>query len=300
MSRGGAAIVAALLCGVVMADDITVSRSVRSPDGQRKSSVAYRLASGKTSVGLRFDQMMAHNGKPMRMAFFAQNGAKDGICDLINFFGLKVNGIAMDRLESTDMSSQVWDGTDGARGLEAKLNFDGARVALRFYLRPERPFLYCEIEHDRKSDRMTSAVVRFTTLPSHFIVGKFHGYRREIRTARALYGAKPSVRHPLIKEDQYIIFQDADFDGTTDASGKRRGNGPSVLLPDWRTFADGLTDEMSGNWTQGVELRAKSGAETLRFAIWEPRPSTLTNANVEERLGEFFCEKVTTTKGGSK
>ena len=68
-----------------------------------------------------------------------------GFGALVNFMNMKANGIPLAKLMVKKEDMQPWK--DGANaGAVIKLNFDGSKFDLIFYMRPDSPVLWCSIK----------------------------------------------------------------------------------------------------------------------------------------------------------
>ena len=73
------------------------------------------------------------------------NGRQSGFTKLTSVFSLSVNGIDARKLQPGRDAFRTWDGEHGERGVVFSLNFDGARVDVRFSMKPGSPVLWGEI-----------------------------------------------------------------------------------------------------------------------------------------------------------
>lgn len=155
-----------------------------------------------------------------------------------------------------------------ARGYEIKLNFRDAPCVLRVSLKPGSYNLRFELVPDDKA-KVSSAKVSVSAVPSFFEVpnGKtrFDGYRREIVTAkRTLRGEKGAKPVDLDAEDGYVVFRDADYDG----SGDGKGVGPCAVIADFgvaRRIRAGVSDSCRSD----VAFELKPDFRAFRFALYQ-------------------------------
>ena len=78
--------------------------------------------------------------KPPRTQFWMDAG-QTGFCSLVNFLKITVNDIPNSVIDPKIGDFVPWKEKDLA-GCEAKFNFDGAKLILRFCMRPDSPVLW--------------------------------------------------------------------------------------------------------------------------------------------------------------
>ncbi len=257
-----------------------VSVDIREPNALRKELSLERtvtMANGKASWGLSFRNVRAHNGKPRRFAFSANNGSghnqsftkvydSHGVCGLIDGIKLTVNGIPWDRLQLRPNALRQF--TDGeAAGIEAHFNFDGASVRFQTWLEPESPLLKFEVAPLAESLRpVTGMVVHVSAIPSFLDYGpgkktKFKGYRRQVRSDLRFYPPRPNERITLRGDERLFALEDADYDGSADG----KGMGPSGIVLEEPCPANLGLNEW---WTTDLRF-SPAPSRPFRFSILE-------------------------------
>ena len=231
---------------------------------------------------LTFANKRAHGDKGRLFKMRIDNGLQSGFSGLISAFALTVNGIDAERLQLAAGRFGEWAADDGGRGIKFTLNFDGAWVDIRFWMRPDSPILFGEVapsEEARQLSAITNAVVRITSIPSFLECGngrktRFYDYARQVRTATRLLDLPPNRTEAIAPNDGFFIMQDGDYDG----SAEDKGRGPSATWP-LAPVVGRIT--LNNSWTTKVEYRPdRSGP--FRFALLEFKSRRLSN---EDMLG---------------
>ena len=100
------------------------------------------------SNGLGRYQMSLSVAKPVgnkpQFTALGFNGGGFGFCDRARAFDLVVNGISLRDLNFTADHFSLWNDGEN-KGVEIKMNFDGAKVVTRFYMRPDSGVLWCRL-----------------------------------------------------------------------------------------------------------------------------------------------------------
>lgn len=79
--------------------------------------------------------------KPPRTVFSVDNEKRASFTSLVTWLKIKVNGIDFSRLPIQKENVNLWQ--DGEKkGFEFALNFDGAKMLLRLYMRPDSGVLW--------------------------------------------------------------------------------------------------------------------------------------------------------------
>ncbi|OQA83967.1 MAG: hypothetical protein BWY31_02674 [Lentisphaerae bacterium ADurb.Bin242] len=214
---------------------------------------------------------------------FLFDAGKFGFGSLVDFFTLKVNGIEMNKLSPRPESLTRWEEKELA-GAELKLNYNGAKVVFRFFMRPDSPLLFASVfpAGDTLEPVRTAQAV-FTAIPSSYIlkngqvVWRNGDYQRmavtPVRTIRQT--AEPV---PLTPADTRLILMDAALDGSSD----EKGYGPCALFLDYRGIERAVLS-IGNAWVSKVTLDFTPGWKEFRFAIWQPS-ARISNADCIKRL----------------
>ena len=131
--------------------------------------------------------------------------------------------------------------------------------------------------------KIDSAEVRICAVPSFFEApgGKtrFNGYRREIataaRTIEGVVGAKPVE---LTADDKYVVFRDADYDG----SGPDKGVGPCAAILDFKA-TKGIRAHVNDYWQSSVTAEIDPAFKSFRFALYQDLDRRCSNADFRLR-----------------
>ncbi|MBQ6247841.1 MAG: hypothetical protein IJK04_13305 [Kiritimatiellae bacterium] len=250
------------------------------PDAATLLSYGVSLSNSTNLYRLTFANKRAHGNAGRLFKMRIDNGLQNGFSGLISAFGLKVNGIDAERLQLAAGRFGEWTTDDGGRGIKFTLNFDGAWVDIRFWMRPDSPVLFGEVapsEGARQLSAITNAVVRITSIPSFLECGKgrktrFFGYARQVRTAARLLELPPNRTEPIVPGDGFFIMQDADYDGSDDS----KGMGPSAT---WPLTPGGGRITLNDSWTTAVEYRPDL-LHPFRFALLEFKSRRLSNEDI--------------------
>lgn len=219
---------------------------------------------------------------------FLFDAGKFGFSPLVDFFMLKINGIEMNKLSPRPESLTRWGENDLA-GAELKLNYNGAKVVCRFFMRPDSSLLFASIFpalDTLEPIRMAQAV--FTVVPSSYIlkngrvVWRNGNYQRmAVTPARTIrQTAEPVVLTPA---DTRLVLMDAFLDG----SSEEKGYGPCALFLDYSGIEKAVLS-IGNAWVTKVTLDFIPGLKEFRFAIWQ-RSVRISNTDwVKESLPERF------------
>ena len=187
-----------------------------------------------------------------------------GFCALINFLNIKVNGYNNSEISPKASDLTAWQKKDKA-GMDLKLNFDGARLTLRLYMRKDSPVLWGKIIADKNSIEPIKTIrVRFSTIVSILAkvnkkVAFWNVYERmAITPARTLTQQKKAIQ--LTPADTYLVLQDNKFDG----SGEDKGQGPVMIILDYKAVKNAKL-ELDNRWTTCVDLDLKPDFTEFEF-----------------------------------
>ena len=132
-------------------------------------------------------------------------------------------------------------------------------------------------------------MVRVNAIPSYLDAPKgksrFYDYNREVVTARGTFKRPSKGRnpYPISNEDKYYIFQDADYDG----SSEDKGFGPCQFTPSFDAVKDGKI-KVSDYWISSVELDIDP-SKTFRFMIYENRDIKLKQTIILKFFLQTLC-----------
>ena len=263
-------------------DGVFVSlRETGTRGGKALFSLAAELSNAENSYRLTFANLRAHANEGRRFELKLDNGLSSGFSALVDAVGISVNGIDARKLQPRRDGIREWEGERGERGVAVALNFDGARVVLRFSMRPGSPALWCELAKAPDASGapqlspVADAAVVVKAIPSFLDHGggrptRFFGYAREARTAARVLSLPPNRAEPLQPGDHFVVFQDAEHDGSADG----RGMGPSATWPLEPVAGRIVLDDA---WTTRVEY-APDLSRPFRFALLEYRSRRIPNA----------------------
>lgn len=204
-----------------------------------------------------------------------------GFNPLIQFLGIKVNGIPLEKINAAADDIQEWRGKNRA-GAEIKLNFDGAKYILLFYMRDDSPVLWASLKPAPDSVEETEKLeLSFSMIPSKLILedkqpvwgGKGLYAREVVMPTRTISQRKDSYQ--LTPQDCEFTFRDAVLDGS--AADKSKGMGPCWLQMETAPVANGIL-HLQDYWTTNMILTMKPDMKEFRFALWQ-RKAPLSNAD---------------------
>ncbi|MBQ2628879.1 MAG: DUF4838 domain-containing protein, partial [Kiritimatiellae bacterium] len=226
---------------------------------------------------LEFISRRCHGGRPRRLETHNRNNGDfyAGFTGVGDWLHVRVNGIEMSSLPLGENAVSYWEKGE-ARGFEIPLVFDDAPVTLRFWMRTGSPCFFGEADFSAAKGKVRSVEVSFRCIPSKLDVVKgkgsrWNGYRREIATARRVVAlpdgvkANQTVRTPLGRDEDWVAFRDADYDGS--ASDGSKGIGPSFLRVGMESVETAAT-RLSDGWIVGMDYALRPGAKKFRFLVW--------------------------------
>ena len=219
--------------------------------------------------------------KPPRTQFRLSAG-QFGFCPLVNFLKITVNGISYADITPKTEDFVPWQEKDLA-GCEAKFNFDGAKVILRFWMRPDSPVLWGSLRPAPDSlEEIKSAQVSFSAIVS--MLAKENKkvlwtkvYEREAVTPARTLAQRQKIWE-LTPEDTYLVLQDKKFDG----SSAEKGDGPVMILLDYESI-DNAKLLLRSNWTTTLSIVLKPGFKNFKFGLWQ-QETRISNAAFAEKL----------------
>ena len=226
-------------------------------------------------------QSKPENNKAPRTQFWL---AADhfGFCALINFLNITVNGYNNSEISPKASDLTAWNEKDKA-GMDLKLNFDGAKLTLRLYMRNDSPVLWGKLIADKDTIEPIKTIrVRFSAIISILAkvnkkVAFWNVYERmAITPVRTLTQQKKPWQ--LTPEDTYLVLQDNKFDG----SGEGKGRGPVMIILDHKAVKNAKL-ELRNSWTTGLDLELKPDFREFEFGLWQQKP-VISNKAFAEKL----------------
>ncbi|NMA21752.1 MAG: hypothetical protein GX927_14355 [Lentisphaerae bacterium] len=231
--------------------------------------------------GLTLSQTKSDGTKAPRVGWTLSAG-EFGFSPLVGFFKLNVNGISMERLAPKAEDLTVWRNGKLA-GCELKLNYDGAKLILRLFLRPDSPVLWGSLlPAEDTLEPVQNAEVAFSLIPSKLLMdGKKviwnGGYERMAITPARIIEQTPQ-RVALTPADTYLVIQDKKLDGSTPENGQ----GPCMILLDYDAVQKASL-RVNDDWTSEVYLTLAPDFKEFKFGLWQQEPR-ISNADFAEKL----------------
>lgn len=257
---------------------------------------------GRYQINLSVSKPVGNKAQAATMGFA---GGGFGFCDLAAAFELTVNGISFRKLNYTAENMSLWSNGD-EKGVEIKMNFDGAKVVARFYMRPDSGVLWCRLYRAADSVEPINKV-RFsaTCIPSNLAKknGKvqFHNiYGRQVKTPLKTYKA----RHPHQKIsplESSFIFYDSMYDGSPFKPTKNKlenekndkGFGPCMFISDHKNMKKGEII-VRNDWTNTIILEFGNDFKEYNFGYYNSPVRTKNDAffkRVADKPAAFTFKK---------
>lgn len=215
------------------------------------------------------------------------NRRKCGFCLLAAWLSVRVNGIALGRIVLKPDDVRPYAAAD-RQGFDIAMNFDGAHLVLRLYMREDSPCLWGELlPQDFGSDRVREVEITLTACPSYVDPNgkqkgccRFSDYHRRIFTAaRTLDEGSPRKGVAVGPEDGWFVLGDAEYDGSEDG----KGCGPCFATVDFSGVGEAKA-RVTDAWISSLVISMKPGAERLGFGIWECPGVRLSNDELCRRV----------------
>lgn len=204
-----------------------------------------------------------------------------GFCPLTNFLNMTVNGYNNAVIMPREKDMTAWNKNDKA-GMDLKLNFDGAKVILRLYMRDKSPVLWGSIMPAkdsivpiRKIRLQFSAIVSILAKVKKSVAWSKVYDRMAITPARTL--KQQNKQWKLTPADTYLILQDNKYDG----SGPGKGQGPVMIILDHKEVKSANL-EMRNNWTTRLHVELKPDFKEFKFGLWQQKPVISNKAFAEK------------------
>ena len=285
-----AALTLSLMAGTVFAQDAAPVRAdVKQMHVYMPQSWAVRqgaVISNKLNAYEVILAMTKTNGKKPAETGIRIWAGDYGFCPLTQSFQLEVNGIPLKKLNVKASDVQPWKEGKNT-GLKIALNFDGCKMDVIFYMRPDSPVLWGVIRPSANTlEDIKNAVMTFSCIPSTLArnakkVPIWGGpeYGREIVTNARTYPASAKV-YPLAKDDTSFIFRDTKFDGS--AKDKSKGQGPVWLQIDQTSVIKGKI-RSTNEWTNWIQLNLNPAMKEFKFGMWQQQ-MPISNADFDKKL----------------
>lgn len=204
---------------------------------------------------------------------------------VFDFFKISVNGIPESKLQPQEKDLTLWN-ENGMAGCETAMNFDGAKMILRWHMRPDSPLLICSIRPAADSlEPVKNIKINFTMVISGLSKDKdgkviWNGaYERQAVTpARTITQDKKPIM--LNTDDRYLIFQDAKLDGST----QENGTGPSYLTFDTENIVSAKLSMDNAVFTN-LEIEIKPDFKEFRFGLWQQK-DPISNSSFLEKFNK--------------
>ena len=250
---------------------------------QQKYSFAHRadIYNAQNKYGFIIAQSKPAGEKPPRTQFWMAAG-QTGFCPLVNFLKITVNDIPNSVIDPEVGDLVPWKEKNLA-GCEAKFNFDGAKLILRFYMRPDSPVLWGSlrpapdsIEPVRKIELGFSAITSKLAQKNKKVLWSGVYEREAVTPARKL--EQRQKVWDLTPKDTYIVLQDKKFDG----SSEEKGTGPVMILLDHGCIAKAEL-VLRNQWTTSLSAVLKPDFKEFKFGLWQQNPR-ISNAAFAEKL----------------
>jgi len=202
---------------------------------------------------------------------------------VMDFFKIAVNGIAESRLQPKKEDVKLWH-EKGSAGCDISMSFDGARLILRWCMRPDSPLLRGSITMAPDSlERVNNIKLNFTMVISTLSKGADGQVqweavyeRQALSPARLIAQDKNPIA--LNAEDRYLIFQDSKLDG----SGEDKGFGPCYLTFEYSEVVAAKL-KMGNTVFAGLEIELKPDFKEFRFGLWQQK-NMISNSSFLEKF----------------
>jgi hypothetical protein len=198
----------------------------------------------------------------------------------VSFLTLTVNGITDRKLQLKAEDMVAWQDGD-KKGGSLLYNFDGAKLRLYFYMRPDSPVIWFRIVPEKsvtpyKSIRLDLNCIISNILKKNGKVVFQGGYQRKAQTAARTIDQAAKYQD-LTAADKYIAFYDLINDG----SAKDKGQGPCLIVlgnTPVKSAKLGLTDD----WKTNLRIELPLDFKEYTVGLWQPRQGMSNNAFFEK------------------
>ena len=199
----------------------------------------------------------------------------------VSFLTLTVNGITDRKLQLKAEDMVAWQDGD-KKGGSLLYNFDGAKLRLYFYMRPDSPVIWFRIVPEKsvtpyKSIRLDLNCIISSILKKNGKVVFQGGYQRKAQTAVRTINQADKIHQNVSPDDKYLAFYDLINDG----SAKDKGQGPCLIIlgnTPVKSAKVGLTDD----WKTTTSIELPLDFKEYSFGLWQPRQGMSNNAFFEK------------------
>ncbi len=211
------------------------------------------------------------------------NAGTWGFSPQVRFFNLVINGIAGQKLVVKPEDIKAYRDGENA-GADILFNYDGTKICLRFYMRPDSPVLWGAIMPLPDSvEPIKSAYLEISLTASQLVLSKERKaifkdvYSRQVITpVRTIDQNKNMIR--LKPEDTRLVFQDTIYDG----SGPDKGQGPCVVIVD-HSQVEVANLRLTNFYASVVSLKLKPDFKEFRFGLFQQN-ARISNSDFAKRL----------------
>ena len=239
------------------------------------------IYNSKNKYGFIILQSKPAGGNPPRTQFWMA-AAQTGFCPLVNFLKITVNDIPNSVIDPKIDDFIAWKDQNLA-GCEAKFNFDGVKLILRFCMRPDSPVLWGSLRPAPDSmEKIRKIELNFCALVSKLAMKNkkvlWSGvYDREAVTPVRTLTQRQKVWE-LTPQDTWIVLQDRKFDGSSEG----KGTGPVMILLDHAGIAKAEL-ALRNKWTTSLSVVLKPDFKEFEFGLWQ-QETRISNAGFAEKL----------------
>lgn len=220
------------------------------------------------------------NGKAPRTQFRLA-ADKFGFSALVSFMTVTVNGFHNSVISPKAEHLTSWQ-KKGKAGMDLKLNFDGAKLILRLYMRDDSPVLWGSVIPVKESlEPLKTIKLRFNAVIS--TIAKVNGKvarskvydRVAITPVRTLKQQRDAWQ--LTPADTYLVLQDNKYDGST----ADKGQGPIMIILDHSAVKDAKL-ALRNEWLTSLDLELKPDSKSFDFGLWQQKPAISNKAFLEK------------------
>jgi len=233
-------------------------------------------------------QWQAEKNQPPKINFWLHEPKAYGNFSrpIMDFFQLQVNGISERQLYIHDETLRLWENSDNSAGADIQLNFNGAKLLLRWFMRPGSALLHGLISVAPDSSTVIKDImVKLQFMPSAIAKddnGKVlygNAYARQAITPLRLLQQNKQAQ-VLQPEDAYLILQDTIFDGSSEG----KGAGPCYISFDYQGVQQARLN-MDNSWLCSLIIELDPAFKSFHFALWQHK-----NSFSNQEFQQYFTE----------
>lgn len=208
---------------------------------------------------------------------------------LTGFIQLTVNGIKNEKLAPKKEDVVLWR-KDNLAGCDISLNFDGAKIVVTWYMRPDSPVLWCSIKPSEKMvEPIKSFKIRIEAVPGGFardeknqIIWQGAYQPQAISPVRTIELSEKPIA--LAAEDSYLILQDAKLEDKT--------GGPCFITLDYTPLVSAELN-MRNEAGRNLVFNLKPDFKEFTFGLWQQKNDIKNAAFLEKfkNAGDTFTLK---------